>query len=159
MPCTSGTFRRLVRNLKGGINSDWQDTRIFPINTECKSCHQQESKNYTTFCPHAFRAKQRAKVIACVTCTLWKMAWRGSSVIYSNYHTRNMTPSYTSLLGPNFRPFYKSEECSSFSYLLVFKSCYEGELQSPEPCITRKKWTLKGIFVKIQDLRLKLVFL
>ena len=40
MQCTSRTFRRLVRNLKGGINSDWQDTRIFPINTEFKNCHQ-----------------------------------------------------------------------------------------------------------------------
>ena len=34
-----------------------QDTRIFPINTECKNFHQQESKNFTTFFPHAFRAK------------------------------------------------------------------------------------------------------
>ena len=57
MPSTSRTFRPLVRNLKGGINSDWQDTRKFPINTEYKNCHQQESKNYTTFFPHAFRAK------------------------------------------------------------------------------------------------------
>ena len=32
-------------------------TRIFPTNTECKNCHQQWSKNYTAFCPHAFRAK------------------------------------------------------------------------------------------------------
>ena len=32
-------------------------TRIFPPNTECKNCHQQGSKNYTTFCPHAFRAR------------------------------------------------------------------------------------------------------
>ena len=32
-------------------------TRIFPINTECKNCRQQASKNYTTFCPHALRAK------------------------------------------------------------------------------------------------------
>ena len=92
------------------------------------------------------------KVIACVTCTLWKIVWRGSRIIYSNYHARNMTPSYTSLLGTNFRPqlFYKSAECWNFSYLLVFKSCYEGEMQ-------RKKWTLKGSFVKIQDLRFKLV--
>ena len=62
MPYTSRKFRRLVRNLKGGINSDWQDTRTFPINTECKNCHQQELKNYTTFSPHAFRAKGDSRV-------------------------------------------------------------------------------------------------
>ena len=39
--------------LKGGL------TRIFPTNTECKNCHQQESKNHTsTFFPDAFRAKR-----------------------------------------------------------------------------------------------------
>ena len=31
--------------------------KYIPHYTECKNCHQQESKNYTTFCPHAFRAK------------------------------------------------------------------------------------------------------
>ena len=34
-PCTSRTFRRLVRK-KGGINSEWQDTRIFPLTLNAK---------------------------------------------------------------------------------------------------------------------------
>ena len=133
--------------VKENLSNNWQLKRRdkfgltrhkdIPHYTECKNCHQQESKNYTTFCPHA----SELKVIACVTCTLWKIAWRGSRVIYSNYQTRNMTPSYWSLLGINFRPqpFYKSAEYWTFSYLLVFKSCFEGELQSSELCITRKK--------------------
>ena len=53
----SRTFRRLVRNLEGRINSDWQDKRIFHINTESKNCHQQGSKKLHNICPHAFRAK------------------------------------------------------------------------------------------------------
>ena len=141
MPCTSRTFRRLVRNLKGGINSDWQDTRIFPINTECKNCHQQESKSCTTFSPHAFRAKGDSM------CHVYPVEDCGKELHgnFSNYHTRNMTPSHTSRLATNFRsqPFYKSAESWNFSYLLVFKSCYEGELH-----YEKKKWTLKDNFVK-----------
>ena len=99
-------------------------TRILPTNTECKKCHQQEWKNYST--------PSELKMITCVTRSLWKIAWRGSRVIYSNYHTHNMTPSYRSHLGTNCRlqPFNKYEEYWTFSYLLVFKSCYEGEMQS-----------------------------
>ena len=124
-----------------------------PNDTECKNCHQQELKNYTNF----VHTPSELKVIACVTSTLWTTAWRASGVIYSNYHPRSMTPSYMSLLGTNFRPqpFYKLAESWNFSDLLVFKSCYEGELQSLAS--REKKWTLKGNFVKIQDLRLKLM--
>ena len=112
-------------------------TRIFPANTECKNCHRKTTQ-------HFVHTPSELKVIACVTCTSWEIAWRGSRVIYSNYHTRNMTPSYTSLLGTNFRsqPFYKSAECWNFTYLLVFKSCHEGELQSL--ALREKQWTLKG---------------
>ena len=60
-------------------------TRIFPINTECKNCHQKEWKNYTTFFPHAFRAKDCVEL-------------GGTRVIYSNYRTRNMTPTALSIL-------------------------------------------------------------
>jgi len=145
------TLRCLVRNLKGGINSDWQG--YSPLIPNAKIAINKSRK--TTH--HFIYTLSDLKMIACVTCTLWKIALRGSRVIYSNYHTRNMTPSYTSLLGTNFRPkpFYKSGECWNFSYLLVFRSCYEGELQSLAP--HEKKWTLKGNFVKIQDLRLKLM--
>ena len=69
-----------------------------------------------------------------------------------------MTLSYTSLLETNFykpQPFYKSAECWNFSFLLVFKSRYEGELQSLAS--REKKWTLKGNFVKIQDMCFKLI--
>ena len=65
-------------------------TRIFPINTECKNCHQLESKIYTTFFPHAFRPKADSM------CHMYPvedcMNLGGTRVIYSNYHTRNMTP-------------------------------------------------------------------
>ena len=82
-------------------------TRIFPTNTECKNCHQQWSKNYTAFCPHAFRAKGDSM------CHVYPVEDCVKGLLYSNYHTRNMTPSYTSLLGTNFRPqlFYESAEC------------------------------------------------
>ena len=68
-------------------------TSIFPINTACKNFHQQESKNYPKFIPHAFRAKggTMCHVYPLEDCV------KGSRVIYSNYHNRNMTPSYTSL--------------------------------------------------------------
>ena len=46
--------RRLVRNLKGGINSDCQG--YSPLTPTAKIAISLESKNYTTFCPHAFRA-------------------------------------------------------------------------------------------------------
>ena len=89
-----------------------------PTDTECKNCHQQELKNYTNF----VHTPLELKVIACVTSTLWTIAWRASGVIYTNYHPRSMTPSYTSLLGTNFRlqPFYKLAESWNFSDLLVF---------------------------------------
>ena len=94
-------------------------TRIIPPDTECKNCHQQELKNYTNF----DHTPSELKVRACVTSTLWMIAWRGCGVICSNYHTRDMTTSYTSVLGTNFRPqpFYKLAESWNFSYLLVFK--------------------------------------
>ena len=50
-----GHSRRLVRNLKGGMNSDWQG--YSPLTPTAKIAISLESKNYTTFCPHAFRAK------------------------------------------------------------------------------------------------------
>ena len=123
-----------------------KDTGIFPIDTECKNVHQQDSKNYTTFFPPAFRAKSDSM------CHVYPVEdWNS----FKSDHTRNMTPSYTSLLGTNSwpQPSYKSAEYWNFSYLLVFRSCYEGELQSLAS--REKKWTLKGNFVKIQDLRLK----
>ena len=52
--------------VKENLSNNWQFKRRdkfgltrhkdIPHYTECKNCHQQESKNYTTFCPHAFRA-------------------------------------------------------------------------------------------------------
>ena len=124
-----------------------------PTDSEFKNCHQQELNNYTNF----VHTPSELKVIACVTSMLWTIAWRASRVIYTNYHPCSMTPSYTSLLGTNIRPqpYYKLAESWNFSDLLVFKSWYEGELQSLAS--REKKWTLKGNFVKIQDLRLKLM--
>ena len=126
----------------------WSLLIIHSVNTECKNCHQQGSKNYTTFCPDAFRAKgdSMCHVYPVEDCV------KGLQDNLFKLPCTQMTPSYTSLLGSNFRPqpFYKSVECWNFSYLLVFKSCYEGEMQ-------RNKWRLKGSFVKIQDLRFKLV--
>ena len=55
MPCTSRTFRRLVQNLKEGINSDWQ--RYSPLTPNAKIAINKMSKNYTTYFLHAFRAK------------------------------------------------------------------------------------------------------
>ena len=83
MPCTSRTFRRLDGNFKGGINSMGL-RRMFLTNTECRDCPQQESKNYTTFCPHAFRAKGDSGVSR-VPCGRLR---EGAPINYSNYHTR-----------------------------------------------------------------------
>ena len=115
-------------------------TKIIPINTECKNCHQQESKNYTTFCPHAFRAKGDSMchmypVEDCVNLG-------GSRVIDSNYHTRNMTPGYTSLLGTNFRPQpltnQRNVEISVICYVLChvmkvsYRALHQGEKMDTE---------------------------
>ena len=104
--CTSRTFRRLVRSLKGGINSNWQG--YSPLTPNAKIVINKSRKTTQPF----FHTPSELKVIACVTCTLWKIACRGYRVIYSNYHTRNMTLSYTSLSGTNIMPqtFYKSAE-------------------------------------------------
>ena len=68
-------------------------TRIYPptLNAKIAINKSQETTQYF------FHTSLELKVIAYVTCTLWKIAWRGSRVINSNYHSRNMTPSYTSL--------------------------------------------------------------
>ena len=47
--------RRLVRNLKGGINSDCQG--YSPLTPTAKIAISLESNYYTTFCPHAFTVK------------------------------------------------------------------------------------------------------
>ena len=72
----------------------------FPLTPNAKIAIKKGRKTTQRF----VQTPSELNVIACVTCTLRKIAWRGSRVIYSNYHTRSMTPSYTSLLGTNFRP-------------------------------------------------------
>ena len=125
-------------------------TRILPTNTECKKCHQQEWKNYST--------PSQQKMITCVTRTLWKIAWRGSRVIYSNYHTRNMKPGYTSLLGTSCRPQRTVLQISGMLKFQLFASFYAMLWRwAAEPYITRQKWTPKGNFVKVQELPLKLI--
>ena len=122
MPCTSRALRRLLRILKGGINSGWQG--FSPLTPNAKIAINKSRK--TT--QHFFHTPSGLKVIVFHVYPV-----RGSRVIHSNYHARNMTPSYKSLLGTNFykpQPFYKSAECWNISYLLVFKSCYEGGQQS-----------------------------
>ena len=90
--CTSSTSQKPRSQFKR--RDKFELTRIFPTNAQCKNCHQEESKNYTTFCPHAFRAKgdSMCHVYPVEDC----VDFGGSRVIYSNYHT--------SLFGTNFKP-------------------------------------------------------
>ena len=80
-----------------------------------KNCHQQESKNYATFCPHAFRAKDDSM------CHMYPFedCVKGSRVIYSNYYrAHNITPSYTSL----FRNHLQAATVLQISGMLKFLS-------------------------------------
>ena len=85
--------RRLVRNLKGGINSNWQG--YSPLTPNVKIAINKSRRTTQHFFPHAFRAKADSMchmypVEDCVNLG-------GTRVIYSNYHTRNMTPSALSI--------------------------------------------------------------
>ena len=134
--------------LKEGINSNWQGYSPLTPNAEIAINKSRKTIQHFVHMPSELR------MVAFFTCIRWKIAWRGSRVIYSNCHILNVTSNFTFLLGTNFRPksFYKSAEWWNFSYLLVFKWYYEGELQTLHH---EKKWTLKGNFVNNQDLRLE----
>ena len=93
MQCTSRIFRRLVRNLKEGINSNWQG--YSPLTPNVKIAINKSRRTTQHFFPHAFRAKADSMchmypVEDCVNLG-------GTRVIYSNYHTRNMIPSALSI--------------------------------------------------------------